>query len=116
MVDYISMARLRKTMSHGGAGKLPPTMEYFKTMGARLNDASAEQFDDNSILFGSPQRIIDTLKRAEQTGIDEVVLYFNFGNKEDAFVREQMHRFVEDVAPAFTHSSPRAPARDLTYS
>ena len=70
MVDYISMAGLRKTMSHGGAGKLPPTMEYFKAIGARLNDASADQFDENSILFGSPERIIATLKGAEEIGIE----------------------------------------------
>jgi len=101
MVDYISMAGLRKTMSQGGTGKLPPTMEYFKQIGAKLNDPAVNQFDDNSILFGSPQRIIDSLKKVEAIGIDEVILYFNFGNKPDAFVREQMHWFASDIAPAF---------------
>ena len=107
------MAGLRKTMSHGGATKLPPTMEYFKMIGSRLNDPTADQFDDNSILFGSPQQIVDTLKRAEAAGIDEVVLYFNFGNKPDALTREQMHRFMADVAPAFKE---RASGADLTFA
>src|SRR5581483_8963041 len=101
MVSYITMAGLRKTMSQGGTGALPPTMEYFKKIGARLNDAKASDFDDNSLLYGSPRQIIDSLKRVEAIGIDEVILYFNFGNRPDAFVREQMHRFMEDVAPAF---------------
>ena len=101
MVNYITMAGLRRTMSQGGAGAMPPTMAYFKQIGARLNDAKASDFDDNSLLHGSPQEIVDTLKRVEATGIDEVILYFNFGNCPDAFAREQMHRFMDDIAPAF---------------
>jgi alkanesulfonate monooxygenase SsuD/methylene tetrahydromethanopterin reductase-like flavin-dependent oxidoreductase (luciferase family) len=101
MVDYVTMAGLRKTMSSGGSGALPPTMTYFKQIGERLNDAKASDFDDNSLLHGSPQQIIDTLKRVEAIGIDEVMLYFNFGKRPDAFVREQMHRFMDDIAPAF---------------
>jgi alkanesulfonate monooxygenase SsuD/methylene tetrahydromethanopterin reductase-like flavin-dependent oxidoreductase (luciferase family) len=110
MVGYITMAGLRKTMTQGGAGGLPPTMEYFKKIGERLNDAKASDFDDNSLLYGSPQQIIDTLKRIESIGIDEVILYFNFGNRPDAFVREQMHRFMNDVAPAFGGSAVEAAA------
>ena len=104
LVDYLSMAGLRKTMSQGGTGPLPPSMQYFKQIGAKLNDPKAEQFDDNSILFGSPQQIIDSLKKVEAAGLDEVILYFNFGNKPDGFVREQMHQFMADVAPAFQGS------------
>jgi alkanesulfonate monooxygenase SsuD/methylene tetrahydromethanopterin reductase-like flavin-dependent oxidoreductase (luciferase family) len=105
MVGYITMSGLRKTMSQGGQGALPPTMEYYKKIGARLNDAKASDFDDNSLLYGSPQQIIDTLKRVEAIGIDEVILYFNFGNRPDAYVREQMHRFTADIAPAFGGTS-----------
>ena len=105
MIDYITMAGLRKTMSQGGKGTLPPTMEYFKKIGERLNDAKASDFDDNSLLFGSPQQIIETLKRVEAIGIDEVILYFNFGSRPDAYVREQMHRFMDDIMPAFGSGS-----------
>ena len=95
-------------MSQGGTGQLPPTMEYFKKIGAALNDPSGDQFDDNSILFGGPQRIIDSLKKVEKIGIDEVILYFNFGNKPDTFVREQMHWFAEAIAPAFKDGAVKA--------
>ena len=103
MVNYISMAGLRKKMSQGGTGPLPPTMEYFKKIGEKLNDPSGNQFDDNSILFGSPQQIIDTLKRVEGIGIDEVILYFNYGNMPNAFVQDQMHQFTSEIAPAFAN-------------
>jgi len=101
MVDYLTMAGLRRTMSQGGAGPLPPTMQYFKTFGERFNDPKKGDFDDNSLLLGKPERIIENLKRVEALGIDEVILYFNFGKAEDSFVRDQMERFVADIAPAF---------------
>lgn len=101
MINYITMAGLRKTMSQGGTGKLPPTLEYFKKIGAALNDPQKGDFDDNSLLFGSPERIIESLKRVENIGIDEVILYFNFGNQPNGFVREQMQQFSEEIAPAF---------------
>jgi hypothetical protein len=33
----------------------------------------------------------------------------DFGNCPDAYVREQMHRFTEDIAPAQQRLSSRAP-------
>jgi hypothetical protein len=33
-----------------------------------------------------------------------VILYFNYGAKPHALVKEQMQRFMEDVAPAFEGS------------
>ena len=101
MVNYITMAGLRKKMSQGGAGQLPPTLEYFKKIGAALNDPQKGDFDDNSLLYGAPARVIETLKGVEAIGIDEVILYFNFGNAPDPYVRETMHRFAEEIMPAF---------------
>jgi hypothetical protein len=36
-----------------------------------------------------------------------VILYFNVGRKPHALVKEQMHRFMEEVAPAFAGSHTR---------
>lgn len=88
-------------MSQGGKGQLPASLAYFKQIGEKLNDPRKEDFDGKSLLYGSPQRIIDQLKTVEAIGIDEVILYFNFGNKPDAYVREQMHWFMDAIAPAF---------------
>ncbi len=104
MINYITMAGMRKTMSQGGKGQLPESMQYFKQIGAALNDPKHGDFDDNSMLYGSPQQIIDSLKKVEAIGIDEVILYFNFGNAPDPYVRETMQRFAEEVAPAFEGS------------
>ena len=81
--------------------KAPPTMRYFMDIVRILRDMKAADLGERSILIGSPAKIIDGLKRVEAAGIAEVILYFNVGNKPDAMVREQMHRFVEEIAPAF---------------
>ena len=85
--------------------KLPPTMAYYKKIGETLTNITTEDLGPHSILLGPPQRIIETLKEVEAIGIEEVMLYFNYGNKPDAMVREQMDRFMSEVAPAFDATS-----------
>ena len=45
--------------------------------------------------------IVETLKRVEAGGIDEVIPYFNVGREPHALVKAQMQRVAADVAPAF---------------
>ena len=54
--------------------------------------------------------IIDQLKEIEAIGIEEVILYFNYGRKPDSMVREQMDRFMTEIAPAFEGSHRMAVA------
>jgi len=61
------------------------------------------------VLLGSAAKITDTLKHVEAVGFEEVILYFNVGLKPHAQVREEMHHFMAEVAPAFdgAHKPPR---------
>ena len=43
----------------------------------------------------------EILKKVEAAGFDEVILYFNVGMKPHQQVKEEMHRFMSEVAPAF---------------
>jgi hypothetical protein len=52
-------------------------------------------------LIGPPNQIIDVLGRVRDAGIDEVILYFNVGLKPHAQVKQEMARFMAEVAPAF---------------
>ena len=81
--------------------KAPPTMHYFMEIVEILKNMKPEDLGPRSILIGSPAKIIEELKAVEAAGIDEVILYFNVGNKPDPLVREQMHRFMEEIAPEF---------------
>jgi alkanesulfonate monooxygenase SsuD/methylene tetrahydromethanopterin reductase-like flavin-dependent oxidoreductase (luciferase family) len=81
--------------------KAPPTMQYFMRIVEILKGMRKEDLSDKSILLGSPAKIIDTLKRVEAAGIEEVILYFNVGNKPHAMVQDQMHQFMAEIAPHF---------------
>ena len=98
LLDYFTMSGTRHKGIMGA--KLPPTMEYYRRIGKALADLRAEDLGPNSILLGSPQAIVDRLGGVVETGIEEVILYFNYGRKSDAMVREQMERFMAEVAPA----------------
>jgi alkanesulfonate monooxygenase SsuD/methylene tetrahydromethanopterin reductase-like flavin-dependent oxidoreductase (luciferase family) len=79
----------------------PPSYRYFIDMVARLNKVRPEDLTENSVLIGSPQRITDTLKKVEAAGFHEVILYFNVGLKPHQQVKDEMERFMREVAPAF---------------
>ncbi|TMH45676.1 MAG: LLM class flavin-dependent oxidoreductase [Betaproteobacteria bacterium] len=79
----------------------PPTMQYFMKIVEILKNLKKEDLSDKSILLGSPQKIVDTLKKVEKAGVEEVILYFNVGRKPHNLVKEQMHRFMQEIAPQF---------------
>ncbi len=88
----------------------PPSYRYFVDMVERLHKVKPEDLTENSVLFGSSQRIIDTLKKVEAAGFDEVILYFNVGLKPHQQVKDEMERFMREVAPAFDGAHKRRAA------
>jgi alkanesulfonate monooxygenase SsuD/methylene tetrahydromethanopterin reductase-like flavin-dependent oxidoreductase (luciferase family) len=85
----------------GDPATAPPSYRYFVEMVERLHKVKPEDLTENSVLLGSPARIIDTLKQVEAAGFHEVILYFNVGLKPHAQVKDEMARFMAEVAPAF---------------
>ena len=67
----------------------------------RLQKVRPEDLTENSVLLGSPSRITATLKKVESAGFDQVILYFNVGLKPHAQVKDEMARFMAEVAPDF---------------
>ena len=98
-IDYFQNCVLRAFPDD--PSKMPPTMHYFMKINEVLRNTKKEDLSDRSILIGSPSKIIDSLKNIGTAGIDEVILYFNVGRKPHEMVKEQMHRFTEEIAPAF---------------
>src|SRR5208282_6160837 len=85
----------------------PPSYRYFVDMVERLAKVGPEDLTENSVLLGSPARITDTLKKVEAAGFDEVILYFNVGGlKPHTQVKDEMARFMAEVAPAFAGGDP----------
>jgi alkanesulfonate monooxygenase SsuD/methylene tetrahydromethanopterin reductase-like flavin-dependent oxidoreductase (luciferase family) len=88
----------------------PPSYRYFVDMVARLHKVRPEDLTENSVLLGSPQRITDTLKKVEAAGFAEVILYVNVGLKPHQQVKDEMARFMSEVAPAFDGAHKRRAA------
>jgi alkanesulfonate monooxygenase SsuD/methylene tetrahydromethanopterin reductase-like flavin-dependent oxidoreductase (luciferase family) len=88
----------------------PPSYRYFIDMVERLHKIKAEDLTENSVLLGNAGRITEVLKKVEAAGFSEVILYFNVGLKPHAQVKEEMERFMREVAPNFSgkHKQRRA--------
>ena len=85
----------------GDPATAPPSYRYFIGMVERLRTVKPEDLGENSVLIGSPARITEVLKKVEAAGFDEVILYFNVGLKPHGQVKDEMARFMTDVAPGF---------------
>jgi alkanesulfonate monooxygenase SsuD/methylene tetrahydromethanopterin reductase-like flavin-dependent oxidoreductase (luciferase family) len=79
----------------------PPSYRYFMEIVDRLSKVRPEDLTENSVLIGSSPNITETLKKVEAAGFSEVILYFNVGLKPHAQVKDEMERFMREVAPAF---------------
>ncbi len=79
----------------------PPSYRYFVDMVDKLGKVKPEDLTENSVLIGTSAGITETLKKVEAAGFSEVILYFNVGLKPHTQVKEEMDRFMRDVAPAF---------------
>ena len=79
----------------------PPSYRYFVGMVERVRNMRPQDLTENSVLLGSPAEIAETLKEVEAAGFDEVILYFNVGLKPHPQVKDEMARFMAEVASAF---------------
>jgi len=91
----------------GDPRTVPPSYRYFVDMVDKLSKARPEDLTENAVLLGSPARITATLKKVEAAGVAEVILYFNVGLKPHTQVKEEMDRFMAEVAPQFEGSHTR---------
>jgi len=85
----------------GDPATAPPSYRYFIGMVERLRSVRPEDLSENSVLIGPPGHITEVLQRVREAGYDEVILYFNVGLKPHAQVKDEMARFMTDVAPGF---------------
>jgi hypothetical protein len=67
----------------------------------RLRNVRPQDLTENSVLLGTPAHMIDVLAKVSDAGFDEVILYFNVGLKPHGQVKDEMARFMEQVAPEF---------------
>jgi hypothetical protein len=88
----------------------PPSYRYFIDMVERLSKVRPEDLTENSVLIGSAAAITSSLKKVEAAGFSEVILYFNVGLKPHSQVKDEMARFMAEVAPTFEGAHKQAAA------
>jgi len=57
------------------------------------------------------EHCVEVLKRCEEGGISEVILYFNFGELPHRDTLRAMERFAREVMPHFAEQTVPAAAR-----
>ena len=85
----------------GDRASAPPHIAYFADIVERLQKMKPEDFGERSVVTGDPDACIATLKKCEAAGIEEVILYFNFGHFSHQDTLKSMERFARDVMPHF---------------
>jgi alkanesulfonate monooxygenase SsuD/methylene tetrahydromethanopterin reductase-like flavin-dependent oxidoreductase (luciferase family) len=86
----------------------PANYRYFTAIVNKYQTMRPEDFTDDAVLIGNAAKIVDVLKaKVEAAGFDEAILYFNLGLKPHAQVKEEMARFMAEVAPQFRDARRR---------
>jgi alkanesulfonate monooxygenase SsuD/methylene tetrahydromethanopterin reductase-like flavin-dependent oxidoreductase (luciferase family) len=94
--------------------KAPPHIAYFAEIVETLFRLKPEDLGERSIIAGTPEKVIEQMKRVEEAGVEQVICYFAYGALPHTQVLEQMERFAAEVMPAFGSGEPALPvARTL---
>jgi len=79
----------------------PPHIRYFVDIVDRLTKMRTEDLSDKSIIVGDAEYCVEKLKQCEAAGLEEVILYFDFGGLSHAETLKSMERFAKGVLPHF---------------
>jgi hypothetical protein len=71
----------------------------------RLRTMTPEGLGERSIVTGNLEQCFKTLNSVEAAGIEEVILYFNFGGYSHSDTMRMMERFAKEVMPHCNNAS-----------
>ena len=73
----------------------------FRALADRLATITWEQLIEETVLFGSPERIVDRVREMQEAGVGELLCWMNFGGLPQDRVERSMRLFAEKVIPYF---------------
>jgi alkanesulfonate monooxygenase SsuD/methylene tetrahydromethanopterin reductase-like flavin-dependent oxidoreductase (luciferase family) len=80
----------------------PPVLQpQFRATADRLKTVTWEKLVEETVLFGSPERIIDRVYEMQEAGVGELLCWMNFGGLPHELVIRSMRLFAEKVMPHF---------------
>ncbi|WP_323039656.1 LLM class flavin-dependent oxidoreductase [Gemmobacter sp.] len=86
--------------------------DYWADMARKVDAMRPEDLVSGNVLLGSPQGMVDAVGRFADMGIGELGLYVNIGMKDPQQTKDEMQRFMEEVAPHFAGKVQLAPAAE----
>ncbi|GMA62766.1 LLM class flavin-dependent oxidoreductase [Alicyclobacillus fastidiosus] len=81
----------------------PPHIRYFIDIVDRLRQLQTTDLSDQTIIVGDAEYCTEALKKVEAAGVEEVIIYFDFGGLSHKETLKSMERFSKHVLPHFTH-------------
>jgi len=81
--------------------KAPPNIRYFAEIVENLKSMTTDKLSDKSIIVGDAEYVTEKLKEIEKAGLDEIILYFDFGGLSHKETMKSMERFATKVLPHF---------------
>ena len=81
--------------------KAPANIQYFIDITQRLKAMSPSDLGERSVITGDPENCLRVLKDLEDAGIEEVILYFNFGGLPHGETTQAMDRAARELLPHF---------------
>lgn len=80
----------------------PPSLQpQFRALAAKLSAITWEGLLKETVLFGSPERIVDRVWEMKEAGVGEFLCWMNFGGLPHDKVKRSMRLFAEKVMPHF---------------
>ena len=73
----------------------------FRTIAETLKSVSWEKLLEETVVFGSPERVIDKVHEMKELGVGELLCWMNFGSLPQERARRSMRLFAEKVMPHF---------------
>ena len=70
-------------------------------MADRLASITWERLIEETVVFGSPERVTDRIREMEAAGVGEVLCWMNFGGLPSDRVERSMRLFADKVMPQF---------------
>lgn len=86
----------------------PPHIAYFADIADTLKKLKPSDLGDRSVVTGDRDRCVEILKKCEEGGISEVILYFNFGALSHRDTLAAMERFAAEIMPHFAEKETAA--------
>ena len=73
----------------------------FRAIAARLATVNWQDLVKETVLFGSPERVVAGVREMQEAGVGELLCWMNFGGLAPDLVKRSMRLFAEKVMPHF---------------